>query len=186
MWGCYAYSTMAFYFIYSRYTLALYGTSCMKFIVNGALTLATLDGANIEILDEVGAENIFIFGLKAEEVTALRPNYNPRESYEKNPLLKKAIDIIHARLFSPEEPSLFHPLIDSLLGSDYYMVLADFEEYSRCQKRIDALYRDQDAWTKKTIINVARMGIFSSDRTIAEYNREIWHAATLKITTHDE
>ena len=152
------------------------GTSNMKFALNGALTLGTLDGANIEIMEEVGRENIFIFGLTAEEVSARRQAYSPREYYHQNPLLARAIDLIREGFFSPEEPDIFHSLVDLLLNDDRYFVLADFESYYNSNRDVDALYRDQDAWTKKAILNVARMGKFSSDRTIMEYNRDIWHA----------
>ena len=152
------------------------GTSNMKFALNGALTLGTLDGANIEIMEEVGRENIFIFGLAAEEVSARWQAYSPREYYLKDPLLARAIDLIREGFFSPEEPDIFHSLVDLLLNDDRYFVLADFESYYNCNREVDALYRDQDAWTKKAILNVARMGKFSSDRTIMEYNRDIWHA----------
>lgn len=152
------------------------GTSNMKFALNGALTLGTLDGANIEIMEEVGRENIFIFGLTAEEVSTRWPSYNPREYYAKDPLLARAIDLIREGFFSPEEPNIFHSLVDLLLNDDRYFVLTDFESYYNSNREVDALYRDQDAWTKKAILNVARMGKFSSDRTIMEYNRDIWHA----------
>jgi starch phosphorylase len=161
------------------------GTSCMKFALNGALTLATLDGANIEIMQEVGADNIFTFGLRADEVIALRPNYDAHDYYSSNSILKRAIDLIRDGFFSPEEPGLFRPLIDALLKNDYYMVLADFEAYCRCQGQLDALYRDPDAWTKKAILNLARIGRFSSDRAIGQYNREIWHAHTVTVSTND-
>ena len=152
------------------------GTSNMKFALNGALTIGTLDGANIEIMEEVGRENIFIFGLTAEEVSARWQGYSPREYYLKDPLLARAIDLIREGFFSPEEPDIFNSLVDLLLNDDRYFVLADFESYYNSNREVDALYRDQDAWTKKAILNVARMGKFSSDRTIMEYNRDIWHA----------
>ncbi|MFO7667443.1 MAG: glycogen/starch/alpha-glucan phosphorylase [Desulfobacterales bacterium] len=152
------------------------GTSNMKFALNGALTIGTLDGANIEIMEEVGKENIFIFGLTAEEVSARRHAYSPREHYANDPLLARAIDLIREGFFSPEEPDIFHALIDLLLKEDRYFILADFESYYNSNRDVDALYRDQNAWTKKTILNVARMGKFSSDRTIMEYNRDIWNA----------
>ncbi len=152
------------------------GTSNMKFALNGAMTIGTLDGANIEIMEEVGRENIFIFGLTAEEVSARKHSYSSREYYLKDPLLARAIDLIREGFFSPEEPNIFHGLVDLLLNDDRYFILADFESYYNANRDVDALYRDQDAWTKKTILNVARMGKFSSDRTIMEYNRDIWHA----------
>jgi starch phosphorylase len=152
------------------------GTSNMKFALNGALTVGTLDGANIEIMEEVGRENIFIFGLSTEEVSAMRPAYNPLEYYQRDPLLARVTDLIREGFFSPEEPEIFRPLIDMLLNDDRYFVFADFEAYYNCQREVDTLYRDQEEWTKKAILNVARMGKFSSDRTIVEYNRDIWHA----------
>jgi len=161
------------------------GTGNMKFALNGALTVGTLDGANIEIMEEVGKENIFIFGLTTDEVAALRPTYDPRQYYEKDPLLKETIDLIREGFFSPEHPDMFHPLVDSLLSRDNFMVLADFEAYLDIQKEVDKAYRDTDEWTKKAIINVARIGKFSSDRTILEYNRDIWRADPL-IITRDE
>jgi len=127
-------------------------------------------------MEEVGRENIFIFGLSTEEVSAMRPVYNPLEYYQRDPLLTRATDLIREGFFSPEEPEIFRPLIDMLLNDDRYFVLADFEAYHNCQREVDTLYRDQEEWTKKAILNVARMGKFSSDRTIMEYNRDIWHA----------
>jgi starch phosphorylase len=131
------------------------GTSNMKFALNGAVTIGTLDGANIEIMEEVGRENVFIFGLTAEEVANLRPSYNPRDSYLGNPALKQAIDLVRNGFFSPEEPDLFHPLIDLLLTEDRYLVLADFEAYHRCQMEVEQLYRDPTRWIKTSICNVA-------------------------------
>jgi starch phosphorylase len=157
------------------------GTSNMKFALNGALTVGTLDGANIEIMEEVGRENIFIFGLTAEEVVAARPGYRPMDYYAGNPALKQAIDLIRSGFFSPDERSLFQPLIDLLLNEDRYMVLADFDAYHRAQMQIDSLYCDTEEWTKKSILNVARIGKFSSDRTIVEYNQDIWHADPVPI-----
>ena len=157
------------------------GTSNMKFALNGALTVGTLDGANIEIMEEVGRENIFIFGLTAEEVASARSGYRPLDYYQGNPALKQAIDLIRGGFFSPDERGLFQPLIDLLLNEDRYMVLADFDAYHRAQMQIDALYCDTEEWTKKSIINVARIGKFSSDRTILEYNQDIWHAEPVPI-----
>jgi starch phosphorylase len=157
------------------------GTSNMKFALNGALTVGTLDGANIEIMEEVGPENIFIFGLTAEEVVALRPGYRPLDYYHANPMLKQTIDLIRNGFFSPDQPGLFQPLVDLLLNEDRYMVLADFDAYHRAQMQVDALYRDTEAWTKKSIVNVARIAKFSSDRTILEYNRDIWRAEPVPI-----
>ncbi|OQX20876.1 MAG: glycogen phosphorylase [Desulfobacteraceae bacterium IS3] len=157
------------------------GTSNMKFALNGAITVGTLDGANIEIMEEVGQENIFIFGLTADEVSQLKPSYKPYNYYLKDPLLKRVIDLIRGGFFSPEQPDLFHPLADLLLQTDPYLVFADFEAYHQCQMKADALYRNTEEWTRKAILNVARIGRFSSDRTISEYNAEIWKAEPLCI-----
>jgi starch phosphorylase len=157
------------------------GTSNMKFALNGAMTIGTLDGANIEIMEAVDPENIFIFGLTAAEVSQLYPRYVPREYYRKDPILKEVIDLIQSGFFSPEDPALFHPLVDLLLHDDRYLVLADFEAYRLRQAEVGALYRDRPEWTRKTILNVARMGKFSSDRTIREYNRDIWHAESFTV-----
>ena len=157
------------------------GTSNMKFALNGALTIGTLDGANIEIMEEVGRENIFIFGLTAEEVAAQKLSYNPMDHYQADPVLKQAIDFIRNGFFSPDDHGLFQPLIDLILNEDRYMVLADFPAYHRAQMEIDALYRSTEEWTQKSILNVARIGKFSSDRTILEYNRDIWHAVPLTV-----
>jgi starch phosphorylase len=158
----------------------------MKFALNGALTLGTLDGANIEIMEEVGRENVYIFGLTAEEVLSRRPAYRPRDYYQADPVLKQAIDLIGGGFFSPDERALFAPLIDQLLNDDRYMVLADFEAYHQAQMAVDALYCDVEAWTRKCILNVARIGKFSSDRTILEYNRDIWHAEPVTIGSDTE
>jgi len=157
------------------------GTSNMKFALNGALTVGTLDGANIEIMEEVGRENIFIFGLTAEEVVSLRAGYRPLDYYHANPALKQAIDLIRNGFFSPDQPGLFQPLFDLLLNEDRYMVLADFDAYHRAQMQVDALYCDTEEWTNKSILNVARIAKFSSDRTILEYNQDIWHAEPVPI-----
>ncbi len=157
------------------------GTGNMKLALNGALTIGTLDGANIEIKEKVGKENIFIFGLQANEVENLRHSYNPREYYLRNPLLKKTINLIRDGFFSPESPNLFHSLIDNLLNIDRFMVMADFDDYKRCQKEIDNSYKDRNIWTTKAILNVARMGFFSSDHTIKEYNRQIWDAKPFHV-----
>ncbi|MEJ5360288.1 MAG: glycogen/starch/alpha-glucan phosphorylase [Desulfobacterales bacterium] len=157
------------------------GTSNMKFALNGALTIGTLDGANIEILEQVGRENFFIFGLTAEEVTALRPHYRPAEALQGLPMLRQALDLIQNGFFSPDEPGLFRPLVELLLNEDRYFVLADFEAYHRTQMEIDALYCDPEEWTRKSILNVARIGKFSSDRTILEYNRDIWRAEPFPV-----
>ncbi|MCX7882502.1 MAG: glycogen/starch/alpha-glucan phosphorylase [Brevinematales bacterium] len=154
------------------------GTGNMKFALNGALTIGTLDGANVEIAEEVGMDNIFIFGLKVEEVEALKKQgYHPYHYYETNPNIRKVIDLIASGYFSQgEDPNLFKPLVDNLLYTDPYLCLADFQMYADCQKKVSEAYLDQVSWTRKSILNVARMGKFSSDRTILEYNRDIWKA----------
>jgi glycogen phosphorylase len=157
------------------------GTGNMKFALNGALTLGTLDGANIEIMEEVGDENIFIFGLKANEVVEKRQSgYNPRQYYESNSELKEVIDMIDSGYFSPGEPQLFKPLTMSLLDQgDYYLVLADFADYVNAQRKVSQTYNDQKLWTKMSILNTANMGKFSSDRSVMEYADNIWKASPL-------
>ena len=158
------------------------GTGNMKFALNGALTIGTLDGANIEIKDAVGEDNIFIFGLNDREVGEKRhKGYNPWDVYNANPELKRVLDAIRDGFFSPEDPSRFRPIFDSImLRGDLYMVLADFESYMACQERVDACYRNPAEWTRKSIRNVAKMGDFSSDRTIREYAEEIWGVRPLE------
>jgi starch phosphorylase len=148
----------------------------MKLAMNGALTIGTDDGANIEIREQVGDDNIFIFGLKTDEVAALRASgYQPLRLYEQNARLKAVLDAIAGGQFSPEEPARYRSLVDSLLwGGDHYLLLADFDAYLAAQARVDALFRDRDAWARKAIANVAGMGVFSSDRTIGEYARQVW------------
>ncbi|MEX0778707.1 MAG: glycogen/starch/alpha-glucan phosphorylase [Balneolales bacterium] len=152
------------------------GTGNMKFALNGALTIGTLDGANIEIKEEVGADNIFIFGLNVDEVEHLRTDgYDPMYYYHQNAELKQAIDQIRDGFFSPDIPDLFHPITNALLeGGDYYMLLADFDAYAEKQKEVETLYRDKAKWAKKAIHNVARIGKFSSDRTIKDYAEDVW------------
>ncbi len=153
------------------------GTGNMKLMLNGAITIGTLDGANVEIAEEVGDDNIFIFGLKAEEVNCARTKYNSEEVYRKDPEIKLAIDRIKQNVFSLMEPDLFKPILKSLLDfGDYYMLLADLRDYINTQDAAGKLYRERpDEWTGKALLNVARSGKFSSDRTIAEYANEIWH-----------
>lgn len=152
------------------------GTGNMKFALNGALTIGTLDGANIEMMEEVGEENFFLFGLKADEVEELKKKgYNSREYYEKDPELKEVIDQIQHGFFSQGDQNHFKPLTDSLLdGGDSYCLFADFRSYIDCQKRVNDLYQEPKQWNKQAIFNVAGMGQFSSDRTIQEYANEIW------------
>ncbi len=153
------------------------GTGNMKFAMNGALTMGTLDGANIEILEEVGKENIYIFGLTAEQVESHRRNgtYNPREYYETRPAIRRVVDCIQGAMFSPSEPGLFQPLCDAILyHGDRYFHLADLKAYIAAQEQAAADFRRTSDWARRAILNVARMGKFSSDRTISEYARGIW------------
>lgn len=153
------------------------GTGNMKFMANGALTIGTLDGANVEMKEEVGDKNIFIFGMTVPEVEKLKQEgYNPRKYYESNAELKKAIDQIHDGFFSPEEPHLFHSLTNHLLNHDNYCLLADYEAYIKAQDRVSKVYQDQDRWLTMVVHNIARCGKFSSDRTIQEYTKDIWGA----------
>ncbi|MDB5918756.1 MAG: glycogen phosphorylase [Massilia sp.] len=159
------------------------GTGNMKFALNGALTIGTLDGANVEMRDSVGADNIFIFGNTTEEVDALRAQgYQPRPIYEQNAELKLVLDAIRDGVFSPGEKGRFQPICDALLNwGDHYLLLADYASYVATQDQVDELYRQPDEWTRKAILNVAAMGGFSSDRTIAEYAGQIWHAEPVKL-----
>jgi starch phosphorylase len=158
------------------------GTGNMKLSMNGALTIGTLDGANIEIKEEVGDENIFIFGLTAEEVEARRGFYSPYDVYNNDEEIRRAIDLIRTDFFNLDEPGIFAPIASTLLeGGDHYMHLADLRSFVEAQSRVDALYRDPEAWTEKAILNIARTGKFSSDRTIAEYAREVWHVKGVEV-----
>jgi starch phosphorylase len=157
------------------------GTGNMKFALNGALTIGTLDGANVEIAERVGAENIFIFGLTADEVEARRAaGYNPREEYEKSAPLRRALDFVASGLLSPEQPGLFRPLIEGLLHHDPFFVLADFDAYVAAQAEVDRAFRDPDEWTRRAVLNVARCGYFSSDRSVREYAERIWRVPVPK------
>jgi starch phosphorylase len=153
------------------------GTGNMKFALNGALTIGTLDGANVEMKENVGDDNIFIFGNTTPEVADIRASgYQPRSYYESNAELQGVLDAIRDGAFSPGEPARYHGIYDALVNwGDHYLLLADYASYVATQAKVDALYRDTDAWTRKAILNVAGMGAFSSDRTIAEYAHEIWH-----------
>jgi starch phosphorylase len=158
------------------------GTGNMKFAMNGALTIGTLDGANIEIREEAEAENFFLFGLTAEEVYKMKAEgYNPMDYSENNPELKATIDRIAKGYFSHGDTKLFQPIIDSLLYDDPYMLLADYQAYIDCQEQVSQAYLDQEKWTRMSILNAARMGKFSSDRTIREYCSEIWDLKPVKI-----
>jgi len=157
------------------------GTGNMKFMMNGALTIGTLDGANVEMADVVGAENIFIFGMKTPEVESLKnKGYHPQEYINKNPMLKEIFKLIQSGFFSPQDPKIFAPIIQSLAHHDPYFVCADFENYCQTQDQVSRMYMDKDEWAKKSIINVAQSGYFSSDRTIREYAKEIWNIPVAK------
>ena len=158
------------------------GTGNMKFSMNGALTIGTLDGANVEIREEVGADNFFLFGLTAEEVSrTLAGGYRPWDVYHGNLELKGVLDLIGSGLFSHGDRGLFQPLVDHLIWHDSYLLLADYAAYIACQEQAGAVYRDTRQWTRMSILNVARMGKFSSDRTIGEYCRDIWRAVPVPV-----
>ena len=158
------------------------GTGNMKFALNGALTIGTWDGANIEIANEVGLDNIFVFGNRTEKVAELRgAGYRPRDYYDSNFDLKYAIDRLAEGEFSPEEPQRYRDIVTSLLESDHYQLLADYADYVAAQDRVDDLYRNPAAWTRSAILNVAGMGAFSSDRTIREYASEIWGVKPIPV-----
>jgi starch phosphorylase len=149
----------------------------MKLALNGALTIGTLDGANIEIRDLVGHDNMFIFGLTAGEVQYRRVNgYDPRAEAEATPALADAVYAVASGAFSPDDPGRFRPLTERLLGQDYFMVLADFAAYAATQRLVDQQYREPATWWRCAALNTAQVGWFSSDRTIRDYAREIWHA----------
>jgi len=158
------------------------GTGNMKLQLNGALTIGTLDGANLEILEEVGQENIYIFGLTAAEVEDRRRSYDPWAIYHGDEEIRRALQLIERDFFNMLEPGIFRPITDSLLsGGDHYMLLADLRQYIETQEKVDAAYRDPDGWVRKAIFNVARAGRFSSDRTIREYATQIWHVDPCEV-----
>jgi starch phosphorylase len=159
------------------------GTSNMKFMMNGALTIGTRDGATIEMAEQAGEENFFLFGLTADQVASQRHSYNPRWHYENELETRAAIDLISSDHFSRHEPAVFNPLLDTLLkNGDYYMHLADLQAYLESDRQLTALYADQAAWARKAILNVASSGKFSSDRTIAEYAADIWNVEPCPVT----
>ena len=158
------------------------GTGNMKFALNGALTIGTLDGANVEIREEVGADNFFLFGLTTEQVAACKAvGHNPWSYYDTNPELKRVLDVIASGLFSPGQPDLFLPILDSLLVDDPYMVMADYAAYVQSQEHVSRTYEDRDRWVRMAILNTARIGKFSADRTIAEYARDIWKVKAVPV-----
>jgi len=159
------------------------GTGNMKLALNGALTIGTRDGATIEIGQEVGEENVFFFGMGLDQVAQLRNGggYDPWAVYNQQPELRQALDMVRDGYFSQGEPDLFRPIFDSLTaGGDYFMVLADFAAYLQCLDGVDAVYRDPSEWTRRAIVNVAKMGSFTSDRMVREYADEIWKVKPLK------
>jgi starch phosphorylase len=159
------------------------GTSNMKFMMNGSLTIGTRDGATIEMAEEAGEENFFLFGLTAEQVASNRSWYNPHWHYENEPETRAALDLIFSDHFSRHEPGVFSPLRDTLLThGDYYMHMADLTSYLEADRRLVELYADPDAWARKAILNVAGSGKFSSDRTIAEYAAGIWNAEPCPVS----
>jgi starch phosphorylase len=158
------------------------GTGNMKFAMNGALTIGTLDGANIEIREEVGAENFFLFGLTSSEVVQRRHDgYDPRAIYEANADLHDVLDALSSGEFSHGDKRLFEPLVNSLLTGDEYMLLADYQSYIDMQEQVSQAYVDPERWTRMSILNVARIGKFSSDRAIRDYCADIWKTWPVKI-----
>jgi starch phosphorylase len=158
------------------------GTGNMKFMLNGAVTIGTLDGANVEIREEVGESNFFLFGLNAADVArVIREGYRPADYAARNPELRSALDLIADGHFSRGDRDMFRPLVDNLLGSDPFLVLADFADYAACQERVGAAWRDEARWTRMSIANTAHSGKFSSDRAIREYARDIWRVAPVNV-----
>jgi starch phosphorylase len=158
------------------------GTGNMKFAMNGALTIGTLDGANVEIREAVGAENFFLFGLTVPQIQALRAaGYRPRERYEADPELRAVVDALADGSFARGDRSLFQPIVDSLLGEDPWLLLADFRSYLDRQADVERAYRDPERWTRLSILNTARMGRFSSDRSIRDYCRDVWRVEPVPI-----
>ena len=159
------------------------GTGNMKFMLNGAVTLGTMDGANVEIVEEVGKENAFIFGLSAEEVMAYEKDggYNPRDIYNSNQAVRKVLTQLVDGTYSGNDTELFREIYDSLLNEDQYLILKDFDSYAEAQKRVDAAYRDEDAWAKMVMLNTCKSGKFTADRTIEEYAKDIWKLKKVKV-----
>ena len=158
------------------------GTGNMKFAMNGALTIGTLDGANVEIREAVGAGNFFLFGLTVDGIRSLRAaGYRPGELYEKDPVLRAVVDALADGTFSRGDTSLFRPMVESLLGDDPWLLLADFRSYVECQAEVERAYLDPERWTRMSILNTARMGFFSSDRSIADYCRDVWGVGPVPI-----
>ncbi|CAN5460569.1 hypothetical protein BH10CHL1_BH10CHL1_48320 [soil metagenome] len=157
-------------------------TLCNTFTLNGALTIGTLDGANIEIYGLVGAENFFLFGLTVDQVFALKEQgYRPMDYYQGNLELKRVIDSISGGLFSNGDSNLFRPIVDSLLYQDEFLLLADYASYIACQEQVEQVYRNPTQWTRLSILNTARCGFFSSDRTIRQYCQDIWRVTPVTV-----
>jgi starch phosphorylase len=158
------------------------GTGNMKFQMNGALTIGTMDGANVEIRQEVGADNFFLFGLSTDAVIEMHERgYRPRSFYERDSELREVLDLVRSGFFSRGDGELFKPLIDGLLNHDPFSVLADFRSYVDCQLIVDKAYANKMQWTRMSILNSARSSLFSSDRTIREYCRDIWRASPVPV-----
>ena len=154
----------------------------MKFSLNGALTIGTLDGANIEIREEVGADNFFMFGLVCKEIYRLQAEgYRPWEYYQDNLELRDSVDLIASGFFSHGDTDMFKPLIDPLMTNDPYMLMADYQSYADCQQAVSHAFKHANEWTRMSILNVARMGKFSSDRSIREYCEDIWKVKPVKV-----
>lgn len=163
------------------------GTGNMKFALNGALTIGTLDGANVEMREEVGAENFYIFGMNTEEVFAMRSkNYKPRDFYNAIPELREAMEMINNGFFNKAQPHLYHDIYNSLMFEDRYLLFADFKSYLECQELVSKEFADKKLWARKSILNAANMGKFSSDRTIAQYAKEIWGVVPIEIPPSDD
>ena len=158
------------------------GTGNMKFMINGALTIGTLDGANVEMRDEVGAENFFLFGLTEDQVQQVkRDGYRPMDYVDHNEELKAVLQLVSSGHFSGGDADVFRPLVDNLRYDDPFLVLADYASYVECQGRVSAAWQDTEAWTRMSILNTARSGKFSSDRAIAEYCDEIWNVRPVTV-----
>ncbi|MET7396151.1 glycogen/starch/alpha-glucan phosphorylase [Dactylosporangium sp. NPDC005572] len=158
------------------------GTGNMKLALNGAVTIGTLDGANIEIRDRVGAENFFLFGLDTQQAADLRRHYDPRAFYERDPELRAAVDAIASGVFAKGDRALFAPVVDAMLGRDEYLALADYRAYVECQDEVSRVWQDRDRWTRMSVLNAARTGFFSSDRTVREYCDRIWRVDPVRVS----
>ena len=154
----------------------------MKFSLNGALTIGTLDGANVEIREEVGHDNFFLFGLTADEVRqSIAQGYCPEEIYNQNVILKEVLDFIVSGDLGGGDKNLFQPLVENLIRYDPFLVLADFQSYEECQRQVSVLWQNPQAWSRASILNVARMGKFSSDRSIRDYCEKVWNVQPVTV-----